>query len=476
MLVQTKPIKIEKPGLQPWPFWKVLGGALLVRLLITPLNHPWDTQTWYNLLVDLNQHHSPYATFEQLSLFARSAKINPYYEYFAYPPGLIYLYYPVARLYALFDPYLTYHFSSPGTFPSFPVPFLATLFFKLPVIAADLATGWLLQKMAGRRIALVYLFNPYVIFMSGWMFDSLMVLGIVAALYWLEEGKLEQSAVALAAGTLLKFVPLFIIPALCVYLFTNSGYSYKRIFRSGLIYLFAVGLPCLPFAEGLSFVLGFHGQRVGGGLNGQSIWYFLASWFPTQRWDDYIFSFSGALGLLVLIGGILLTCALVYRYRPSALATFCAALAGYLAFTKIVNEVYALPLVPLLLLLVARTGSKGLERCYKLLWSIPLTFAMINVPFFHFELNFLTQLDLTNDQKAIQISTFQPRPELSLFLLIAGLFFSGLCLTILFKSLKSNLIKREDMYNENEDNPNEAYSISALHFSASSASSAVKNS
>ena len=70
MLAQAEQVQIEKAGSRAGMVWKIFGGALLVRLLILPLNHPWDAQTWYNLLVDLNQHHSPYDTFEQLSLFA----------------------------------------------------------------------------------------------------------------------------------------------------------------------------------------------------------------------------------------------------------------------------------------------------------------------------------------------------------------------------------------------------------------------
>jgi hypothetical protein len=297
--------------------------------------------------------------------------------------------------------------------------------------------------------------------MSSWMFDSLMVWCIVAGLYWLEQGKPGRSGLALAAGTLIKIVPVFIVPVLLVSMIAQRNRQIPRFLAA---YLLVVILPCLPFLSGIGFVLGFHGQRVGGGLNWQGLWYFLSTWFPAQRWDDYIYSFSGAIGALVLILGMLLMCALVYRYRPPALETFIIALAGYLAFTKIVNEVYALPLVPLLLLQLARSYSpeldgetlplptgrhllkldreirplplgktrrKGLERCYKLVWSVPLAFALVNVPFFHFTLPFLGNLELGDSRNASLISTYQPRPELSLILFLTGIFFTGLCLTIM---------------------------------------------
>jgi hypothetical protein len=433
-----KPLKIAVKPKEGGRVWWIFGGALVLRLVLVPFNHPWDGQTWYNLLVDLSQNHSPYDTFRQLSLFARSAKINPYYEYFAYPPGLIYLYYPIARLYALFDPNLTYHFSSPGTLPAFPVPLAASLFFKLPVILGDLATGWLLKRMAGLKVAALYLYNPYVIFMSAWMFDSLMVLCLLLGLYWLEKGKLERVAIVLALGTLIKFVPVFIIPAFLVFLLTRN-YRAAQILRFSLIYTLAVVLPCLPFYDGLLFVLGFQAQRVGGGLSWQAIWYFLGSWFPGNYWADYIFSFSGAVGALLLIAGTLLTCALVYRFRPAALGMFIAALAGYLAFTKVVNEVYVLPLVPLVLLQLARQSSPGWERCYKLLWSIPLAFALVNVPFFHFELNFLSNLAQADNLAANRLYSLLPRRELSVTLLLTALGFTALCVTILLKSVKGRI-------------------------------------
>ncbi len=415
----------------------IFGGAVVLRLLATPLNHPWDTQVWYNFMADLVQQHSPYDSFRELSFAARSGGQGLYYEYYAYPPGLIYLYYPLAHLYSsLFDPQMTPHFPAPGMLPAWAAPYSFTLLFKLPVIGADLATAVLLRRMAGLRAATLYLYNPYVILMSVWMFDSLMVLCLVAALYWLEAGRIERAALALAAGTLLKYVPIFVVPAVLIYLW-HRRYSLRQIGgRFGLVYVLAVAVPVLPFWDGLLFVLGFHADRAGGGLSWQEVRYFLTVWFEANNWDAYVLNFSGAFGNILLGLGLLLTYGLIYRARLSALASFVAALVGYLAFTKLVNEVYVLPLLPLLLIALARQPWPALDRCYRLLWSLPVVYCLLNVPIFFFGLTFLGNFEAVDGRIVGFVAAYQPFREVALFLTLVGCLFTSLCLVTLRLALR----------------------------------------
>ena len=270
--------------------------------------------------------------------------------------------------------------------------------------------------------------------MFSWMFDALMVVCLVAALHWLERSRFNLAAIALAVGTLIKYVPIFIVPALVLYMF-KKGYSLQKIAQFSLVYLVVVVIPILPYWQGLTFVLGFQASRPGTGLNWQSVWYWLSSWFPTQHWNDYVFSFSAALGSASLFIGLLITYGLVYRYAQSWLAVMLTSLVGYLAFTKIVNEVYILPLLPLLLLAISRSDKPILKRGYKFYWSIGLAWALVSVPAYNFSLNWLADWHLVNFSTASLVNIAQPRTLIAPVLALVGTGFTLFCVFFLRPAL-----------------------------------------
>jgi hypothetical protein len=106
--------------------WMIGLLALLLRLLLLPLGHWWDVTIDYNVFIDLAKNHSPYDTFNMLSHIARSAGWDTVYEYYAYPPVPLYIYYPLAKLYILLHPHANYFFAVPG---SYAVPNLSIDFF-----------------------------------------------------------------------------------------------------------------------------------------------------------------------------------------------------------------------------------------------------------------------------------------------------------------------------------------------------------
>ena len=104
------------------------------------------------------------------------------YEYYAYPPAPLYIYWPLAHLYAWLHPTATYFIPVSGTFA---VPNLTPDFFfllKLPIWIADFLVAALLARMSGTiRGWRDYLLNPYVLLVSAaWTFDAIMLLGLVA--------------------------------------------------------------------------------------------------------------------------------------------------------------------------------------------------------------------------------------------------------------------------------------------------------
>ena len=129
--------------------WMIGLLALFLRILLLPLGHWWDITIDYNVFIDLAKNHSPYDTFTALSHIARAAGWDDAYEYYAYPPAPLYIYYPLAKVYYLLHPHANYFFVVSG---SYAVPNLTIDFFfllKAPIWIADFLIAALLARMSG---------------------------------------------------------------------------------------------------------------------------------------------------------------------------------------------------------------------------------------------------------------------------------------------------------------------------------------
>ena len=133
--------------------WAVALLALALRLLLLPLGHWWDVTVDYNVFIDLAHNHSPYDTMAYLSHIARASGWDVSYEYYAYPPVPLYLYYLPAKLFGLLHPDATYFIPVSSTFamPTLPLDFYVLL--KAPVWVADLLIAALLARMSARSAA-----------------------------------------------------------------------------------------------------------------------------------------------------------------------------------------------------------------------------------------------------------------------------------------------------------------------------------
>jgi hypothetical protein len=126
----------------------------------------------------------------------------------------------------------------------------------------DLATGVVLVLFLQRlnlpsgRVVL-YLWNPLIIveFAHGAHVDSLMTLLVVLALYLLYTGRQTGSVVALALGTLTKFIPVLLVPVFI------QLWGWRRV----LLYFAIITLGLLPF---LGAGLGLAGELDGRGIFG----------------------------------------------------------------------------------------------------------------------------------------------------------------------------------------------------------------
>lgn len=360
----------------------IAGVAVALRLLLLPLGHWWDMTTFYNTFVDLGHNQSPYDTMRYMSDLARSAGWNHYYEYYAYPPGPIYVYYPLARLFVWLHPHAEHFFAVSGSHavPNLPWDFYA--FYKLPIWAADFGVAAVLARMTGTvRSWRDYLLNPYVLLVSGaWTFDAIMVLGLVLGVYWLQRGRVGWAGVALAAGTMIKFVPGFIVPTCALYLIKR-----RRPPREVAVFLGAYLLVCLattgPFLQGMLYVVGFQGARYGGGMN--PIVY-LTLWRLHPDWNAVPALYAvSAFGTPALALTLLLAYWYTYLTEIPLSRMVLVTLLAYLVGTKLVNEQYALAIFPFTLIEARRLG--GVWRwLHRGLWLTALVFAIMHVPIDHF--------------------------------------------------------------------------------------------
>src|SRR6478735_8902995 len=153
-------------------FARLLVMAIGVRLLLLPLSHTWDTQSWANVFAQLasgpgflESIRAPYETLRELTLLTQAAgRHTDFYEYWAYPPLLLYIYWPLAHLYSSFNGLPTSWFAAQPTMiaPAFPLPLLAAT--RAPNIVADVATLSIMRALGiGLGNLRWYAFNPLVL-------------------------------------------------------------------------------------------------------------------------------------------------------------------------------------------------------------------------------------------------------------------------------------------------------------------------
>jgi hypothetical protein len=419
--------------------WMIGGLALALRLLLIPLGHGWDLTIDYNMFVDLAKNVSPYDTFHYLSHIARAAQWDTIYEYYAYPPVPLYIYWPLAKIYHVLHPNAQYFIP---VMRSNAVPNLSPDFFfllKLPIWIADFLIAALLARMSGTvRGFRDYLLNPYVLMVSGaWTFDAIMILGLVAGIYFVYRNKLFWSAVALAFGTAVKFFPIIAVPTVLIYLIKKKR-PFKEIIIFLVTYVAATLLFFGPFLGGVIDVATFHGNRPGGGMTWQVI-FVSPLLFPAGTDLRPIIDSLSVFGTPMLAIALLLSYWYIWWKDMTLNRMVIVTLAGFFVGTKLINEQYALLIFPFIWL--EAYHLQGAWRwIYRLFWMIPVAYAAIHVPVSHFfllayHMLWKNQAGITNaNVTGLDWSMFPwEHPGINAHLLAAlALAFFGLALVTLF--------------------------------------------
>ncbi len=373
------------------PRWLLLG--LIIRLLLVPFNHAWDLQTWYNMFVDLAHNHSSYETLRYLTYSTRAQTQsgimtleesrflppNPrFYNYYVYPPLPLLLYYPLAKLCALFLP-LDYQLVVENALPAHRIPLAFSLLFKTPLFFADVGITLLLWRLAGEQKARAFFLNAFVILVSAaWMIDGLMTLATVAALYLVVKRRYALAGCALALGALTKWTPGILWPAIGLWL-VHQQVAWRRQASFHGAFLLTLAMVIAPFWEGVLLAAQFHALRPGGNMNPHNLLYVLQQFSREDMvWYFHVLSpYIGAITLPLTLGAAYL----VQMRRSMPLPTAaCLTVVAFFLGSKQLNEPYVFLLLPLLLWETAERPSDVKVFLFRAMYAMPLAFAIFNIP------------------------------------------------------------------------------------------------
>ncbi|EKE06359.1 MAG: dolichyl-phosphate-mannose-protein mannosyltransferase family protein [uncultured bacterium] len=239
------------------------------------------------------------------------------------------------------------------------LPGLQTLTFKLPAILADIATGYLIYKIVGKKrgilFSILYLFNPAIFANSSlWgQVDSLTALFSLFVIYIFPSNYL-LSAISLAVGTLIKPQAAFILPAI-LYLFVVRKKKLYEWITYGITGLTVFILGFLPFSN-QSNLFKFILERLTvsseqypyGSINAFSFWGLFGFWKP-----DNIIVWIG-LGVSIIL--IAIVTLIIYKKKilnGQYLVSTISLLITFLFMTRM-HERHLLPvLAPLLIATVS---------------------------------------------------------------------------------------------------------------------------
>lgn len=294
-----------------------------------------------------------------------------------YPPGYMYLLYPVGALRAL----LNIEYGAAGHL----------ILLKLPAIACDMACGLLLYREAGRRLGnlkpllltAAYLLNPAVLLNSSvWgQVDSVYTLLLVIMCLSLLRGQNLPAYVSFCLGILIKPQMLLFTPILFVGILNQvflQDFSLKKLLRSlvsGLLSLLGTLLLVLPF--GLTNVLEQYLNTVGSypyaAVNAYNFWGLLGlNWVSQDNtflglpYRIYGWAAIAAALVIVLFLGLKPGSRKDKSLESLTNYPLLAALfmASIFVFSVRMHERYLYPAVVLLLFACLYLPSKRLYLCY----------------------------------------------------------------------------------------------------------------
>jgi dolichyl-phosphate-mannose--protein O-mannosyl transferase len=238
------------------------------------------------------------------------------------------------------------------------LPSLQTILFKLPAILADIATGYLIYKIAGNKkgllFSILYLFNP-AIFANSTLWGQVDSLTSLFSLFSIFVFPISYhlSAISLAVGTLMKPQAAFILPAI-LYLFITHRKRFVELLNYCITGLLVFVLGFLPFSNQpnlIKFIMDrltvSSGQYPYGSINAFSFWGIFGFWKPDN------ITFWIGLGISIVLISLITIIILKKKIQNGEyLISSLSLLVTFLFMTRI-HERHLLPVLAPLLVSVA---------------------------------------------------------------------------------------------------------------------------
>ena len=323
------------PGNEKILILTILCCGLLVRVFSATLmeGHPFD--------LSLFRNWATAAADNLFQVYANSRSID-------YPPLYLYVLYVVGKLAGItaLSPYFT-------------------LLLKLPSIAADIATAFLIYKLARKYLsaeisilaASFYVFNPAVLINSTFwgQVDSFFTLIVTAAVFLLSEKKTGPATALFAAAVLMKPQGMIFLPVLFFELVRQK--NLKSFVSAAAFALSTVVLIVLPFAlsQGALWIVTLFSGTLAkypyASVNAFNFFSLLGANYTRDLSTLFLFSYhSWGMIFIVIITAFSW---LIYIKGNSRLFIAAAALlqiAGVFTFSARIHERYLFPAVALAIL------------------------------------------------------------------------------------------------------------------------------
>lgn len=215
------------PSVARWLWW-----GLAIRLILAPLTSmEADVSVWWNVV-----HH----TTQGVGLYdIRLFSYPPVYGYWLQlVGGVLHLFGGGAG--ALGTSYATGASATAATYGTVMPTVLGALVFKIPMILADVGTGWTLWRIAlrlgasedvARRSFAWWFLNPVVVWVGSvhGQIDSLAAFGIALTVLALLSEQWVLAGAALSFGVAVKLSPIFLAPMVVGYLLAPSRRRSARV-------------------------------------------------------------------------------------------------------------------------------------------------------------------------------------------------------------------------------------------------------
>ncbi|MFH1244634.1 MAG: glycosyltransferase family 39 protein [bacterium] len=269
---------------------------------------------------------------------------------------------------------------------------------KIPVIIADILTGWLIWQVVRKvnlrwasLVAILYVLNPVIIFDgSVWgQIDGIMTFFMFLSAYLLIERKNSYWSWMMAGvAMLMKPQAMAIVPLLA--LITLIRYGWKKLIVSGCLGILVVVIGFYPFYP-TNPVLGIFEllQKMGVSYSYTSLfafnwWSWVGMWKPDNTlWGGITFFGWGTMGMLLAYGAIVGKYRNQLRHNATVYLLLALACFIFFLFPTRVHERY---LFPMFAYLITYTG---LRQQKSLLWIVGITSAIylanLYLPYSYYE-------------------------------------------------------------------------------------------